>query len=502
MTGRKLQGATLILWGVLVLAGCTSGPDYRIPEQAIALAPGAKQPFVGASNAAYAQASLPDQWWKLYDDPRLNTFVVEALKANTDLRAADANLRLASAVVQETEAAGSIQSDVSAGTSAARIGGYTSLSPGQPYTYLLGITLTYPLDLAGGIRRGIESANANAEVAGAARDQVRVVVAAAVTRAYAKACSGNLTLAATQHVLDIQNETLDVIRRLAAGGRGAAFDVSRARAAANASAAAIPTIVASRQTALFELAALMGRVPADYPKELQRCMQPPDLKQAIPVGDGWQLIQRRPDVREAERRLAAATASIGVATAQLYPQVSMGGSMGLFGQLNRPSLGSDFGGSIGPLLSWSMPNRAAVRARISEAGAGADAALADFDGAVLQALKQTESALSAYSQEINRAHSLAQARDAAAQASDQANQLFRFGRTGFLDVLAAEASLANVESALASSRTQLIDRQIDLFLALGGGWETPPDYAERAGKDTGSPVKSGLPMANEIGLVR
>jgi NodT family efflux transporter outer membrane factor (OMF) lipoprotein len=486
MKGRALQTAWLISSLVLALAGCVSGPDYRTPEQAVALAPAAKQPFAGAGEGAYSQASLPDQWWKLYDDPRLDAFVVEALRANTDLRAADANLRLASAVVQEAEAAGSIQTDVAAGADAARIGGYTFLTPGQPYTYLLGITLTYPLDLAGGIRRGIESANANAEAVGAARDQVRVIVAAAVTRAYARACSENRTLAATQHVLDVQNETLDVTRRLAAGGRGAAFDVSRARAAANASAAAIPLIVASRQTALFELAALMGRVPADYPEELQGCMQPPEVKQAIPVGNGWQLIQRRPDIRKAERRLAAETANIGVATSQLYPQVSIGGSFGLFGQLNRPSLGSDFGGSIGPLLSWSMPNRAAVKARISEAGAGADAALADFDGAVLQALKQTESALSAYSQEINRERSLARARDDATQASEQANRLFHFGRTSFIDVLTAEASLTNAEAALASSRAQLIDRQIDLFLSLGGGWETPSGDSARLAVGTES----------------
>jgi NodT family efflux transporter outer membrane factor (OMF) lipoprotein len=472
MTGRALQIASLLLLVALELIGCVSGPDYRIPEKAVALAPGAKQRFVGDGDAAYSQAPLPDQWWQLYADPRLNAFVLEALQANTDLSAADANLRLASAVVQESSAARMIQTDVEAGATAARIGGYTLPTPGQPYTYFLGINLTYPLDLAGGIRRGIESATANAEGVRAARDQVRVVVAAAVTRAYARACSENRTLAATQHVLDVQNETLEVTRRLATGGRGAVFDVSRARAAANQSAAATPIIIASRQTALFELAVLMGRVPADYPQELANCTQPPVLKQAIPIGDGWQLIHRRPDIREAERHLAAATATIGVETAQLYPQIDMGGTVGSFGQLNKPSpLGADFGGSIGPLLSWSMPNRTAVRARIAQAGAAADAAFAGFDGAVLRALQQAESALSAYSQEINRERSLAQARDAAAQASDQANQLFRFGRTSFIDVLAAEASLANVESALAASRAQLIDRQVDLFLALGGGWE-------------------------------
>ncbi|MGO4158760.1 efflux transporter outer membrane subunit [Cupriavidus sp. YAF13] len=473
MTGKAFRSAFLVPPFLLGLFGCVAGPNYRVPDSAAALAPAAQQNFVGGRNAAYSQASLPDQWWNLYDDPRLSAFVREALRANTELRAADANIRQASAVVRETEAARSIQTDMTTSAAAARVGGYTLAKPGAPYTYVLGMSLSLPLDLAGGIRRGIEAASANAEAAQAARDQVRVVVAAAVTRAYASACSANRTLAATRHVLDVQRETLEVTRRLAAGGRGTAFDVSRARAAANESEAAIPAIVATRQTALLELAALMGRLPADYPKELEDCLQPPELKRPLPIGDGWQLIQRRPDIRRAERNLAVMTATLGVETAQLYPQVSIGGSAGFAGQFSAIS-SSNFGGSIGPLMSWNMPNRTAVKARIAQASAAADAALAEFDGSVLQALKQTESSLSAYSQEINRERSLVQARGDAEDASDQANRLFRFGRTSFIDVLSAESALANVESSLASSRAQLIDRQIELFLALGGGWREPP----------------------------
>jgi outer membrane protein TolC len=240
-----------------------------------------------------------------------------------------------------------------------------------------------------------------------------------------------------------------------------AFDVSRARTAASESEAAIPYILATRDAALFELAALMGRVPADYPKELLECVHPPELKQPMPIGDGWQLIQRRPDIRQA----------------QLYPQVNIGGSVGFAGPFSGLS-GSEFGGTIGPLLSWTIPNRTAVEARIAQAGFATDPALAGFDGIVLQALKQTESSLSAYSREVERQRSLIDARDEAEHASDQANRLFQFGRTGFIEEL-SESALANVESELASSRAQLIDRQIGLFLALGGGWETPPDNSMR-----------------------
>lgn len=469
MAGTIRIGPVLLLLA-MELAGCTAGPDYHMPDTALAQAPGAARAFAAGSDAAYLQAPLPDQWWKLYEDSRLDGFVSEAVAANTDLRAADANLRRASAVAREAEAALTIETGISTSATAARVGGYTLPLPGLTDSYVLGMNLSYPLDPAGGLQRGIEAANATAEAAQAARDQIRVIVAAAVTKSYARACSANRTLAAIRRVLEVQQQTLAVTRRQADGGRATAFDVSRARAAANESAAAIPTIVADRQAALYELAVLMGRLPADYPKELEGCAHPPVIEHPIPVGDGWQLIKRRADIREAERNLAAATAKIGVETAQLYPQVSIGGTVGFAGPFESVLSSQSFGGSIGPLLSWTLPNRSVARARIAEAGALAESSLAAFDGTLLKALKQTETALSTYSQEMRRALSLAQARDDAAEASDQANRLFQFGRTGFIDVLAAEATLANAESTLALSQAQMIDRQIDLFLALGGGW--------------------------------
>lgn len=476
----------------LALAGCVSGPNYRVPENAIALSPEAKRAFVAGDDAAYINTRLPDRWWELYDDVRLNAYVAEALQANTDLRVADAHLRQASATVREAQEGRMIQADAQALATFAHVGGYTLPMSTTPQTYALGINLSYPLDLAGGIRRSIEAVNANAEAVAAVRDQVRVVVAAAVTRAYVGVCSVNQTLAATRHVLDVQHQTLDATRKLSAGGKGTEFDVSRSSAAANDSEAAIPHLIAERQAALFKLAALMGKLPADSPKELENCTQPPSLKQPIPVGDGWHLIQRRPDIREAERSLAAATAMIGVETAQLYPQVSIGASAGFADSFKNLLSGDSFGATLGPLLSWHWPNRTAAKARIDAAGAGADAAFAAFDGAVVQALKQTETALSSYSREIERERSLAKARNDAARASEQANRLFHFGKIGFIDVLSAEAALANAESALAASRTQLIDRQIDLFLALGGGWSGAPKDNKNMQEIDGSSTASAF----------
>lgn len=470
--GRAGRRSALSLLPALALGACVAGPNYHVPAGAVAEKPAAQGAFVGADNPAFQQAALPDHWWQLYDDPRLDGYVREALAANTDLRAADANLRRASEVVRQVEAGRTVQTQLQAEAFGARVGGYTLTIPlNLSNAGVLTATVNYPLDLAGGIKRGIEAARDDAEAVQAARDQVRVTVAAAVTRAYADTCSANVTLAATQHVLDIQNKTVASMQRLFKGGRGTSFDVTRARTAADRSAAAIPAILAARQASLFELAALMGRVPADYPRELESCAAPPTLHQPLPIGDGAALIRRRPDIRAAERQLAAATAGIGIETSKLYPEVNLTGSMGFAETFENLFTGNAFGAFAGPLISWAFPNRKLIHARIAAAGATAEAASALFDGTVLEALRQTETSLNAYAREIDRDEALEKARDDAAKSVDQANRLFRFGRTDVLSVLTAQAQLAEAEATLASSRAEVIDRQVNVFLALGGGWQ-------------------------------
>lgn len=453
----------------LLLAGCVAGPDYRIPESATVNHPAAQAPFENAANPAFSQAELPQQWWRLYDDTRLDALVMRALAANADLRAAEANLRRAEAVVREVQSTRSVSTELGAGATLARPSGTGAGLPGT-VGYDLGFSLAFPLDLAGQIRRGIEAARADAESVRAARDDVRVAVAAATTRAYVAACAANRTLAANERIIALQRQTLGVTQRLFGGGRGTAFDVTRAQAAVDQSEANIPPILAARQAALLGLGALLGTPPATYPHELESCAVPPTPIHPIPVGDGSALLKRRPDIRRAERALAAATARIGVATAGLYPQVSLGGSVGLAGPLTGIGRGTDFGISLGPLMSWTFPNRTATRARIAEAGAAADAAAAQFDATVLEALRQTETALSAYAREIDRNRRLGAARDSAARAADQAGRLYRFGRTDLLPLLTAQANLANAEAALAASDASVADRRVDVFLALGGGW--------------------------------
>lgn len=452
------------------LAACTAGPDYHLPGHAAANAPAAAGAFDAAREAAFSAAPLPDRWWALYRDPLLDGLVADALAANTDLRAADANLRAATAILRETEAARTVQTAVSGGETVGRPAG-TGGSLLGPLEYDLGLGASYPLDLAGRIRRAIEAARGDAEAAAAARDYVRTTVAAATARAYASACAANVSLAAAGRVLDIQRQTLDATRRLQRGGRGTAFDVTRAQAAVEQSAATVPAFLAQRRAALYQLAALAGRPPADYPRAVEGCAALPRIARPLPVGDGAALIRRRPDIRQAERSLAAATARIGVATAQLYPAISIGGSAGLTGPVSGIGSGDAFRLALGPLISWTFPNRRAVRAQIARAGAGADAALANFDGTVIEALRQAETALSGYARDRDRVAALTRARDAAATAAAQAGRLFRFGRAGFLDLLSAQATLASAETTLAAAQTTLVDDEVSLFLALGGGWQ-------------------------------
>ncbi|TPG54119.1 efflux transporter outer membrane subunit [Sphingomonas glacialis] len=467
MTRGIITGAVALL-----LAGCTTaGPNYTLPDPAVVNRPSAQGAFDSGKEARFADVPLPDHWWQLYGDARLDGLVAEGLAANADLRVADANLRRADAVVAEVAAGRTLSTTLGGGATLSRPYGTGGSLPGT-VGYDVGLSLAYPLDLSGRIRRGIEAAQGDAEAVAAARDNVRVTVAAEIARSYAAACTANMVLAANNRVLALQRQTLGVTQRLQRGGRGTAFDVTRAQSAVDQSAALVPSTIATRTAALYRLATLMGRAPADYPKDVASCATAPTMRKPLPIGDGAGLIARRPDIRAAERSLAAATARIGVATANLYPQVSLGGSVGLTGPLSAFGSGDAFHVGLGPLISWSFPNRPIVRAQIAQAGAAADGALAQFDSTTLEALRQTETALSAYAREADRNAALARAQSSATTAANQAGTLYRFGRTDFLSLLSAQAALTTAQANLAASNALLVDRQVDVFKALGGGWQS------------------------------
>jgi outer membrane protein TolC len=237
----------------------------------------------------------------------------------------------------------------------------------------------------------------------------------------------------------------------------------------------LPSFAADQRNALFRLAVLTGKPPTEADPRARSCAMPPQLKTPIPTGDGALLLKRRPDIRQADRRLAAATARIGVATADLYPKISLGGSVS--GQGTTPGAvisNNGFGFSIGPAISWTFPNIGAARARIAQSKASTEAALASFDGVVLSALRETESSLSDYTGGRERNAALRSARDQSAEAARIVRLRYRIGSENFLSVLDAERTLAAADAQLAASDAALTTQQIAVFKSLGGGWEALP----------------------------
>jgi multidrug efflux system outer membrane protein len=476
----RLSGLLAGLAALSLTACHPVGPDYHLPDAAISNAPTATGSFVGAGGAPVARQSSPDRWWMLFADERLNGLVQQALAANTDLRVAGANIARARAALAGAEDARLPQTRATAGFE------YSQLSGEQ---YLLDVPLpamglydtnfgiSYQIDLFGQIKRGIEAAKADEEVAQAAYDVTRMTVAAETARAFVEVCAAGHELTVARHSLDLQMRSADLTRRLVQAGRGSALDLTRSQGQVEQFRANIPQLAAQHRVALYRLAVLTGRPPAEFPKSVDDCAEEPRLAAPIPVGDGAALIRRRPDIRQAERQLAAATARIGVATADLYPKINFGFSTFSVGAINDFFEPATIGYGVGPLISWDFPQQNLTRARIKASEAGADAAFATFDGKVLAALRETESALTVYGHDLDRAAALRAARDRAAQAAGQADTLYRAGRQDALTNIDAQRVLAASDQALAQVESKIAGDQVALFLALGGGWQVDPPAA-------------------------
>jgi outer membrane protein, multidrug efflux system len=474
MKTSRSRIALLLLSCAALISGCMVGPDYHLPESAVINSSAARQEFVSSADPAISGAAAPDSWWHLYDDRRLDVWLKEALNSNTDLRKADANLERSRAALKEVQALRQPSVGVAGDVEYAQLAGQQYLQPITPPRatyYDTGLTVGYDLDLFGGIRRGIEAARANDEAAEAARDLVRVNVAAETIRAYADACSAGMQLEAAARSLTFQQQSLDLTERLFRGGRAIDVDVSRARQLVDQQSGLIPTYEAERRNALFRLATLTGKPPALFNRELEDCSAPPRLTHALPIGDGAALLKRRPDVRQAERQLAAATADIGVQTAQLYPDVALGAQVGSIGLARDAYISSTNFWGVGAVLKWQA-NQSAARARISEAKASAKLALANFDGVVLVALRDTETALNTYVHDLQREASTRMARDDAARVADEEQRLLAGGRATSLEVVDAQRTLASAEQSLAQLESAISADQVAVFLALGGGWES------------------------------
>lgn len=459
--------------GALMLAGCaTVGPDYRAPSPPAGIAE-RQTAFAEGNSPAFAAEPLPDRWWRLYAIPRLDALVEEAIRANTDLRIAAANLERARAIVQEIRASAHVQASVDGGASAGEISNLGLGSPaGTHATFDAGVGISYELDVVGRIRRTIEAADADAQAQAAAYDLARTTVVAGVVGAYSDVCAAGARLVVARRSMELQRQSLALTDRGVRAGLYTPLDATRSRALLAQLEAALPPLEADRKAALYSLAVLLGRAPEDYPPGLASCQIVPTIDQPLPIGDGMALIRRRPDIRQAERQLAAATARVGVATAELYPSVRFGASLGTTSRgVGNLFDSSAFRFSLGPLISWTFPDRGVTRARIAEADAASRGALAAFDGSVLSALREVETALSTYVRDLEQNAKLKIARDENRKAFGLQARMTRGGLGTGLELLDAERSLAAAESALAASSATIANDRVRVFLALGGGWE-------------------------------
>jgi outer membrane protein, multidrug efflux system len=453
------------------LMSCEVGPDFHLPATALFNAPDAQGDFIEAGHSAFSEAPLPPRWWRLYNAPVLDRLIADAFAANTDLRAASANLERAHALLREARVARqpsfAFNYDPYYGQLSAEQYLATQPVPVSVF-YDLGISATYEVDLFGRLQRGIEAATADDEAARAARDLARVTVAAAVTSAYTDLCGATEDLDAVKRVVALQRRRFSYVRDLLVAGRGTPTETTRNFGDVAQVESQIPALVAGQTNAQLRLAALTGRVPKDAP--VVQCDRAPILAAPIPIGDGAALLRRRPDIREAERALAAATARIGVTTADLYPRITLNGSIGTTGVMSDFLKPLTNRYSIGPGIAWEL-NQSPARARIAEAEAVTHVALARFDGTVLNALKETETALSDYLHALERMARLQAVRDRAARVYGDLTAFEGAGRVDSLASLDANRSLASAELALAQSRSDTASAQVALFLALGGGWE-------------------------------
>lgn len=474
-----------------IICGCTVGPDYHLPDEALVNAPAAKGAFASRVDKTDA-TEPPADWWKLYDDEALSRLVLRTLRANTDLRIAEANLEQAHALLAEAETGRQINGSAAFEPSYVQQSAEANLSHIKPPQHEIanaGIAINYDLDLFGGIRRGIEAASANAEAAVAARDLVRINMVADTTLAYADICNSGNELASARRTAAIQLQTIALMRTMAKNGRVASFDIDREESLYQQFKARIPPLEARQINAAYRLATLIGQLPENYDRSLLACSQPLRLGSRLIVGDARSLLGRRPDVRAAERRLAASTAMIGVATSELYPDVKIGASIGTQGAVTDlfGPLTNRFG--LGPAISWNI-NQNVARTRIAAAEARSRANLAMFDKTVLTALREVESVLTNYAYDLDRLKSLKNARDRAAKVAADARRLRQGGSTDALTSLDADRSLAATEQAYAAEQTEISRDQIAIFLALAGGLQSSETNGTRI---SGRTISQGRP---------
>jgi NodT family efflux transporter outer membrane factor (OMF) lipoprotein len=468
----------------LLLDGCTVGPDYHPPTSQ-------NVPKKWSEPLAGGETSQPDAastWWKNFHDPELDSLINRAVASNLDLKIAEARVRQARA--QYGVAVADFLPTLDANASYERqqqsqnqpvIGAFSVPSSAfNNNVYQAGFDASWEIDVFGGTRRNVEAAQADVAAAEYSRRDVLVILLAEVSRDYVQCRLDQRRLAIAEANLKAQQDGLDLSRERYDKGLTSALDVEQAATLLAITQAEVPSLQSSIKVSIHRLGVLLAQPPGALYEELSATAPIPARPPQVPVGLPSDLLRRRPDVQQAERQLAAQTARIGVATADLFPKFYITGTAGLesISASNWFTGGSKYW-SIGPTLQWRLFEGDKIRSNIKVQTAMQQAALAHYEKTVLTSLADVEDALTAYANEQVRRESLARAVASSQDSLNLANERYANGIASFLDVLEAERSLYQTQDQLAQSDGLVTVDLISLYKALGGGWDaadikTPP----------------------------
>jgi multidrug efflux system outer membrane protein len=449
-----------------LLAACAVGPNYRAPE----VPPTA---LINAQGAAFSASDPEAAWWQEFADPELNRLVTRALGANLDLQVAATRVKAARALFTQAQYDFAPHVPLTAGYSkgnAQQPGFGTARVPVESDT--LGFDAQWELDLFGHVRRSVQAARADLGEQQADLRGAEVSVAAEVARNYFELRGTQTRLDVARRNLVSQAQTESLTRVRYTSGRANELDVERAWARLKATEATVPPLEALEQQSMYRLAVLLGERPGSLDAELAPVEIQPYAR-ALPIGDTAALLRRRPDVQAAERRLAAASARVGVATADLFPRVSVSGFVGFLsgdvGQLFSTSGGNDARAwSVTPTVTWAAFDMGSVRARLRVRQAELDGASAAYTQTVLLALEETENSFTGYAKEQTALKSLSEQARASAHAAELADLQYRAGVADFLTLLDAQRTQLEAEDEMVQAQTAVNLRVVAIYKALGG----------------------------------
>lgn len=461
-SGRASLTALLTL--AALMSGCKVGPNYTAPETQVPA--GWIDNKTQAEKPAAVKVNLTE-WWTIFNDPQLTYLINEAFKANLDVRIAKARIRQARG--NYGIAVSGIGPSVNAGSDYQR--GQNGTGP-VTSQYQAGFDAGWEIDIFGGVQRNIESAEAQLQASVENLRDVQVTLAAEVARYYVEMRTLQQRIVITKQNLEAQKRSAEVTRKKFEGGFVSGLDVANAQAQVATTTAQIPLLESTSRQAMYALSVLIDREPSALIDYLSKTAPIPSAPPAVPVGVPSDLLLRRPDIRMAEQNIHAATANIGVATADLFPKFSIGGSYGW----QTSDLNSFFNPasrlwSFGPSMSWNLFESGATLSNIDVQKAITDETLLAYRQTVLTAIQEVEKALIQSKMEQEHLKSLTEAVTQNQKAVDISTRLYAEGHTDFLNVLSAQQALFATESSMVQSSGNVSLYLISLYKALGGGWD-------------------------------